>query len=139
MEKNEKILGIVHRKEDGELGGTKIFNWLWHNFQGRARCSDMCDSIDRVYFLNDINEISSTAYQGIDKVKFVVMTLEEFEKKFPFKMGVVVYVKDTPYFGKITRLYWDKYKHTVMYTISHDNMTVEVSASLVSYVYNKSY
>lgn len=138
MEKNEKILGIVHRKGDGELAGTKIFNWLWHNFQGKARYSDMCDRTDRVYFLNGVNEISSTAYQGIDEGRFLVMTLGEFEKKFPFKMGEVVYVKDTPYFGKITRMYWHVYRHTIMYRISHDEMHVEVPAPLVASVY-KSY
>lgn len=135
MKKSEKILGLVYREEDDCLTGMEIFNWLSYHFQGKGTYSGSCKISGRVYFLNSLSEISSIAEQGIDKEKFVIMTIEEFEKKFHYKLGDVVYVKDTPYFGSITKMYWHRYNHTMMYRISHGNMTVDAPASSVSYVY----
>lgn len=125
-ETKKKILGLVHPKDGNHLAGRRIFHWLWHNFGGRPRSSDVCNSSDRVYFLNDCNELTSTSLEGINTERFEIMTIDEFENKYPFVIGNVAYVKDTPYFGVITKMYWDESKHTVMYKLSNGDIHVDI-------------
>jgi hypothetical protein len=78
-----------------------------------------------IYFLNESGEIISELYRedcSLTSLTYDVYTLEEFLKKFPFKVNDIVVNDNYSCTGIITEMRWDNDNREVKYCVEFENL-----------------
>ena len=86
------------------LGGTNVYK--------------LCGDESYAYYVIEYNEIK-TGIHIFGNEPYTILTLEEFEKKFPYKIGDKV--KSPKSIGIITDMYWSTIDNCVRYRLSNKN------------------
>ena len=75
-----------------------------------------------IYFIGDNNDIQVLKLPQVDKT-FTIFTLEEFEEKFPYKVGdKVKNARINDFIGKIINVRWDNNEKQIIYVVEWDDV-----------------
>lgn len=85
----------------------------------------MCTSDDNIYYIDNLGYISAHSLivfddEDVDALKrFYKVTIDEFNKRFPYELGDKVYVKSQKRIGLVKDIKWRSYDNSIFYEIEY--------------------
>ena len=86
---------------------------------GKNNCDSPADNLGLCYLIDDEFDICAHyfGYDDYEDGELNIFTLEEFLKKYPYKVGDKVFLYDNITEGRVTGMKWDEDKGTVKYCV----------------------